>query len=156
MKSKRAEYLSEWVKDNPDKVTATRARYYAKHREKLRAIARAKYASNPEKSLAASATWRLNNPDAEPNKHLIRKFGITIEEYNLMFEAQDGKCAICKEKETTHSRGGSAPQRLAVDHDHTTNVIRGLLCFKCNTTLHYFENNKEAIINIENYLRSNS
>lgn len=131
-------------------------RYTIKHRDKINANSRAMYSLDSTKRKASSALWKLNNPDAEPNKHLVRKFGITLEDYSIMFETQYGKCAICKQEETIHSRGAEVGMRLAVDHDHATGKIRGLLCFKCNTTLHYFEKNKEVIIDIEDYLRSNS
>lgn len=131
-------------------------KYVDKNRDKLNANRRADYAANPKRYNAISAQSRLRNPNTERNGHLRRNFNITLVEYNVMLEAQTGLCAICKEKETTHSHKGKEPQYLAVDHNHTTGKIRGLLCFKCNTTLHYFEKNKEVIINIENYLRSNS
>ena len=64
--------------------------------------------------------------------NLKRTFGLTVEEYDAMLDAQHGVCAIC----------GKLPQkkRLAVDHNHTTGKVRGLLCPSCNRTLGYFEN----------------
>jgi hypothetical protein len=56
---------------------------------------------------------------------LRRRFGMTIEEYDAMLIAQDGGCAICGK---TNPNG----KRLAVDHDHTTGKVRGLLCHNCN------------------------
>ena len=53
-----------------------------------------------------------------------RRFGISSEQYADIMESQGGGCAIC----------GSVPrrQRLAVDHDHNTGFVRGLLCKQCN------------------------
>lgn len=56
--------------------------------------------------------------------NLKRSFGMTPEQYLELFEAQGQACYICRR----HPRN----QRLAVDHDHTTGVVRGLLCKKCN------------------------
>ncbi len=56
----------------------------------------------------------------------MRKFGITLEQYDELLRAQDGKCAICEKN--TEEEGIS----LAVDHDHKTLEIRGLLCRYCN------------------------
>lgn len=54
-------------------------------------------------------------------------YGITVDEYYNLLEEQDGKCAICQNK--------PKKQRLAVDHDHKTGLIRGLLCTRCNHKL---------------------
>lgn len=60
-------------------------------------------------------------------RDLRKSFGIGLETYEQLLELQDNKCAICGR--TPRSR------RLAVDHDHTTNAIRGLLCSQCNKDL---------------------
>lgn len=60
-------------------------------------------------------------------------YGLTLEEYNDILEAQGGSCAICGK---TPEEGG---RPLLVDHDHKTGEIRGLLCDGCNTALGYFE-----------------
>lgn len=52
-------------------------------------------------------------------------FSITPTEYDQILSEQDGKCAICR-------RPPKVGKRLAVDHDHQTGYIRGLLCFMCN------------------------
>jgi hypothetical protein len=60
-------------------------------------------------------------------RRLKNKFGITIEDYNQMFEYQDGRCGICGK----HQSELSNP--LSVDHCHKTGKVRGLLCPKCNS-----------------------
>lgn len=59
-------------------------------------------------------------------KHLKETYGITQEEYDLMLEAQGGRCYICK---------GQRNYNLQVDHCHKTGRIRGLLCKMCNKRL---------------------
>jgi len=75
------------------------------------------------------------------------KYGITPDDFKVMYEVQQGKCAICNEKPST-KRG------LHIDHDHETSKVRGLLCHGCNVALGSFKN-----INLLNnaiaYLRSN-
>lgn len=62
-----------------------------------------------------------------------RKYGLTHDEYQALLEAQGGVCAIC---------GNGAQQRsLAVDHDHETGAVRGLLCDRCNPMLGYARDN---------------
>lgn len=55
---------------------------------------------------------------------LRNAFGIDPAEYERLSDMQDGRCAICRTKPRS--------RRLAVDHDHKTGVIRGLLCSRCN------------------------
>lgn len=58
--------------------------------------------------------------------HLIRNFGITLEQYNALLARQGEGCALCGK--TPDAEG----QSLAVDHDHKTGEIRGILCRYCN------------------------
>lgn len=58
--------------------------------------------------------------------HLERTFGITAEEYQKILDVQGGVCAICQRAK------GTGRKKLAVDHDHITGEVRGLLCASCN------------------------
>ena len=62
------------------------------------------------------------------NNRLKRKFGIDSAQYDAILRKQMGVCALCRKKCTS----GKA---LAVDHDHNTGAVRGLLCYSCNTGL---------------------
>jgi len=57
---------------------------------------------------------------------LLKRFGITEEQYDILYSEQRGCCAVCRRP------AGSFKFRLAVDHDHQTKEIRGLLCTHCN------------------------
>jgi hypothetical protein len=63
------------------------------------------------------------------NSNLIRFYGIKIDQYELMFSQQKGLCYICGKPECSSNR------QLAVDHDHATGKVRGLLCGKCNKAI---------------------
>ncbi len=65
--------------------------------------------------------------------NLKKKYDLTPEEYEAMLEKQGGVCAICKSEERSGNR-----VRLAVDHNHKTGKVRGLLCSGCNTALGQF------------------
>jgi hypothetical protein len=54
----------------------------------------------------------------------------------MLFEQQDGKCAICG-KTHGHVTVNGVKTKLAVDHDHATGKIRGLLCSRCNRGIGY-------------------
>ena len=91
-------------------------RYKEQHRDKYAAYLR---------------DWRQRNRDhyrAYLHAYKLRQYGLTPEEYEALLEKQDGHCAICLAPPETN-------KRLAVDHDHETGAVRGLLCFRCNTSI---------------------
>jgi hypothetical protein len=77
-----------------------------------------------------------------------RKYGLTSEHYDKLFNNQEGKCAICGIHQDNNGRS------LSVDHDHCTGKVRGLLCYKCNTILGYCVDNINILTNAINYLKS--
>lgn len=82
------------------------------------------------------AARRHNQPDrfrAQRTRDLRKNYGLTHEQYDLMFAAQDGKCAACGEAETTLDNRTGETKWLVVDHDHVTGQVRALLCGGCNT-----------------------
>jgi hypothetical protein len=77
---------------------------------------------------------------------LKKRYGISIEEYDALLEAQDGVCAIC---------GGGTNGKVdqfCVDHDHESGVVRGLLCNKCNVGLANFKDDNNLLRNAARYL----
>ena len=69
----------------------------------------------------------------ERNWSLIRNYGITLAKYNQMLSKQGGVCAICRKPEIKANQYKICC--LAVDHDHETGKVRGLLCCRCNLKL---------------------
>ena len=70
------------------------------------------------------------------------RIGTTPEWFNAQMEKQNGNCAICGNPEThRHHRSSEKIRSLAIDHNHETGKVRGLLCFRCNTALHQLEKN---------------
>jgi hypothetical protein len=61
------------------------------------------------------------------------RYGITEDDFDRMMEEQGGVCLICGNP-SPPTRNGKT-RRLAVDHDHETGAVRGLLCYDCNTAL---------------------
>jgi hypothetical protein len=76
--------------------------------------------------------------------HRLRRRGLTLEGYADLLQAQDGRCAICREP----SRG----RRLAVDHDHITGRVRGLLCTRCNMGLGFFQDSAVRLQAAQRYI----
>lgn len=76
---------------------------------------------------------------------LKRDYNLDIEEYDVLLNQQGGVCAICLTPEVGRA--------LAVDHDHRTGNVRGLLCFKCNRGLGQLGDSVEALERALLYLR---
>lgn len=89
----------------------------------------------------------IKNKDkiAESNRHshIKKKYGLDKKAYEIMLKTQDGACAICKDQKP-----------LAVDHNHESGDIRGLLCRACNTALGMFKDNIEVLTNAISYLNN--
>lgn len=73
-------------------------------------------------------------------------------EYDKLFLRQNGACFICKKKESDLHQSGQI-KRLAVDHDHKTGKIRGLLCSKCNKALGLINDDFNIALNICDYIQ---
>lgn len=95
--------------------------------------------------------------NAENSRALRLKnvFGLSVEEFERMNLYQEGKCAICKEQETSRHWNGKV-KRLSVDHCHETGEIRELLCQKCNHAIGMFRENVETLRNAIEYLARHS
>jgi hypothetical protein len=80
------------------------------------------------------------NKGSHGNKYKIKYlYGITVEEYNELFQEQEGCCKICGKHQTAFKR------KLDVDHCHETGKIRGLLCNRCNQALGLMKDSPENI-----------
>lgn len=94
-----------------------------------------------------SRQWRADNPERNRNNVLMRKYGITYDEFQILLEAQGGRCAICSGTDP----GGSGDWH--VDHNHETDKVRGLLCSFCNTGIGMFRDNVQNLYLAAAYLR---
>jgi Autographiviridae endonuclease VII len=77
------------------------------------------------------------------NDQLKCHYGISLDDYNAMLAQQNGVCAICMK---------ISDRTLSVDHCHTTGVVRGLLCRRCNTGLGCFEDQPSLVLRAFDYL----
>ena len=126
-------------------------RYYLAHKSEWKEKTSKYRNTNPEKVRSCKAKWYRRLKD-DPIRHakfkrqcsnnrLVRKFGITIEQFNEMYKIQNGVCKLCGKK-----------KKLVIDHCHKTNVIRGLLCRACNGFLGMPGDDESAIKKLEIYL----
>lgn len=87
----------------------------------------------------------IPNKAANQRRYTLKKaYGMTVDDYNSMFAAQDGRCAICG----THASGAS----LCIDHDHGTGDVRELLCGLCNKGLGSFKDDPARLKRAVDYL----
>lgn len=94
------------------------------------------YDSRPERKDSARNTW------------LIRKYGITTNDYDKILFLQGGTCGICHKENPVN-------KRLYVDHDHFTGKVRGVLCHRCNTLLGHSIDDIKILESAINYLKAN-
>lgn len=106
-------YSAKWNKENRERYNDNWRRYYKRNAKKRR----------------------------QHSNDLKKLYGITVEDYEKMLEKQNGGCAICGKSETAKSPVDDSVKRLAVDHNHITGVVRGLLCSTCNNGLGCFKDN---------------
>ena len=109
------------------------AEYRSRNPEKVREInrksqSRLEYRS---RNKVYQQEYRERNREILVMKERERRFGITHAEYAALHKNQSGLCAICQQPER-QKRSGKV-KSLAVDHDHKTGAVRGLLCSDCNT-----------------------
>lgn len=144
------------------RASGTRDGYRGDCKDCFKARAKARYPQVREANIARARKWRDDNleryqanqrrmrgsPEGKLRQragHLMRKFGMTIEQYDAMLEGQGGGCWIC----------GRPPREdisLHVDHDHATGRIRGILCFCCNNALADFGDNPELLRKAAGYV----
>ena len=86
---------------------------------------------------------RIRDPKWATNQHLMFNYGMTLEMRNDMIKQQGGRCALC----------GKSTERLRVDHNHKTKVIRQLLCHNCNVGLGHFQEDISLLEKAIEYLR---
>lgn len=78
-------------------------------------------------------------------------FDLSPEEYTAKLAEQGGACAICGRQEVGRTRDGRV-KALAVDHDHTTGAVRGLLCANCNKGIGNLGDSADRLIAAARYL----
>ena len=98
---------------------------------------------------AKQKAWYERSGKTHMRTQQLRKdFGLSADEYAALVSVQGGRCAICGD-----APGGARPH-LSVDHDHTTGVIRALLCLRCNVGLGQFKEDPLRLASAIAYLRN--
>src|SRR5260370_15188668 len=115
----------KWALSNPEKVVA----------------ARKKYRSRPEnkaKDNTSANLWYRSNAERAANTQFLRglkKYGLTLTQYNQMWAKQDFSCYLCGDDEST----------MYIDHNHESGKVRGLLCNSCNRGIGLLKDNSVVL-----------
>ena len=137
----------QWNIDNRDRKRELVRKYNKLHKEirykKHKEWYRKKYGTIIEEKRKQKEIKR----ETRCRRNTVERHDITLEQYNSIFDKQSGCCAICGKHQSEFKRN------LAVDHDHKTGKIRGLLCHKCNLLLGYSSENIDVLNNSINYLK---
>ena len=92
------------------------------------------------------------NAVSHRNAHLKHRYGITIDDFNAIFEAQGGLCAICGNPPSDTTVPSHWKNKFAVDHCAKTGKVRGLLCNHCNIGIGHLKTESVALSAVR-YLR---
>jgi len=136
---------------NKEKVKARNKAWVEANKDKHDAATKAYQAANKEKYEAYKKAWREANPDRHKlhgrKNHLQRKYGLTLDQFAEMLRACDNRCQCCK---TPFSEILNEQPR--VDHCHSTGMVRGILCHRCNRLLGDAEDNPSMLQECARYL----
>jgi hypothetical protein len=113
------------------------------------------YRKLPEQRIKTRERQRKWLAKTGKNKEYSLRFhyNLSVEVYNKLLASQDNVCLICKQPEIRIDPRTKVTRQLAVDHDHKTGEIRGLLCGNCNGALGFVNDNVDTLLNMIEYLR---
>lgn len=119
------------------------------HRERARKFRAAMLPEVKAEYARIAKEWRMRNREHMRElyrRSRLRRYGITLEQYEKQLHAQAGVCAVC----------GNPPgdRSLAVDHNHHTNAVRGLLCSSCNILVGHARDSLHILHKLIEYLRA--
>ena len=141
-------YHKDMASKNPEARREYNRKYHKKNREKRLADFKARYAEKAEERKAYQKAYREANPDKVRATQLKYNYGITIDDYERMLEAQGGCCAVCGANEP----GDRRRKNFCVDHCHETGEVRGLLCVHCNMLIGRYGDSEELLKRFIAYL----
>jgi Recombination endonuclease VII len=100
--------------------------------------------------VCASSTRKRQHADRERRRRRLAVYGLSVDDYERMAQAQGQRCAICGGSRSRMDSDGA----LVVDHNHVTGRIRGLLCTLCNTGLGAMRDDPAILLAAIRYLRA--
>lgn len=111
-------------------------------------LARRKTDAHKQYQQELRARKHAEDPGHRADGQLRYKYGISLVQYNALFAAQAGCCAICATHQSAFAR------KLHVDHCHRSGRVRGLLCTNCNTAIGKLQDSVPVILMAARYLEA--
>ncbi|MDE2441646.1 MAG: endonuclease VII domain-containing protein [Betaproteobacteria bacterium] len=142
-RERQRENLRRWRAKNPEEARA-KARAYDREWRKGNAE-RAEYTRAYNQQYLADP----ENLERQRERNLKRHYGITSAQFNELWDAQDGCCAVCGAQLEPRGR---TKKSAAIDHNHATGEVRGILCRGCNTGIGNLRDDPEIIKAAAEYL----
>jgi hypothetical protein len=134
-----------YVKANRTRRNAYQNAWCKANRDKVKIYQKAWRIANREKRHARRKIWRMANLDKERAAALKRKYNLSLEQFDKIFDAQGRKCAICGTKES----GKSA---WHIDHCGKAGHVRGILCRFCNNAIGLMHHSPRILAAAQRYL----
>lgn len=141
----------------PRKTLEGRQEYRRANKDRFHAYAKEYRMVHKDKVSKYNATYRAAHQDelnesnrerAQEKQYYLKRYGMTVDDYDEMLEAQGGVCAVCGRT--------NGSKRLAVDHNHETGEVRALLCDVCNHTLGKVHEDIEWLMRMVKYLEEHN
>ena len=124
----KSQYNKQYRKGHREEIKQYLGQYYKEHKEKI--------------------MQHHKERKKEIRQYDIKhKYGLFPEEYNDMLEAQHNRCAICRKPFID-------AQHAYIDHNHSTGVVRGILCHNCNTILGHAHDDPKVLRRAADYLEN--
>ena len=148
-KEERKAYQKEYYLKHKDEIKQRYDAYYQEHKQEISKYNKQYRDKHKDKIRATSKKYWSTRKDKKKaydrSRRLRIGFDMSIDEYNILLQKQNGVCAICK------SYPKSKP--LHVDHNHKTGKIRRLLCFSCNSIIGLAKEDINILTRMIEYLR---
>ena len=126
-------------------MAATVAQCRECHRDRARERQQRLRKADPSYSSRRSKAWRAKNPGVDRKYSLKKRYGMSLEDFDVMLEAQGFRCSLC---------GFTLEAKTScVDHDHESGTVRAILCRPCNTGLGHFKDSSETLLAAAAYLQ---
>jgi len=132
--------------EDPVKFGKYQKQYYCANRARILGVHHAYRKANKGKISDYGKRYQERNKERAYRAMLKRRYGISLEAYNLLLARQGGVCAICHGEQINN-------KQFAVDHDHVDGTVRGLLCHHCNVAIGSFQDSPTIVESALRYLK---
>lgn len=131
--------MKRWREENREKVREYSRAWREKNADHIKDYNASYMPEYYQREGAAISRWKRN----------LKAYDLTPADFNKMWQAQNGKCAICQHEMAPRGRKKDA---ATVDHNHATGEVRGLLCRGCNHGIGNLKDDPEILLRAAEYL----